>query len=416
MIKECVHLRREIINFRTLAIHSYVFFLSMISRIFSFLVLIALHLTSNAQTFNPFYSGIVNEIQYDSITGKLYSFENLGIKEFGTSALTNTKSWIASKYADYGYTDIVYDDFTYFGQNLSNIIITKTGTHYPDTYVIIDAHYDTKNGKGTNDNGTGTAILMELARLIKDVPTEYSIKFIHFTAEEIGLIGSTNYVDQVVAPQNMDIKILFNIDEVGGVNGMTNDIIVCERDESSTPSTNNAQSWIMTDELATCVNLYSNLTPEIAYAYSSDYMPFEEHGEIITGLFEKNYSPYSHTSDDLFINLDPNYVFEVSKASMGALLHYAVAYDISSLIETENSTLHVFPNPAHDQLSILGGTSKGTIQQLSIISLNGQRQVFDFSQVDGHIKLNVSNLANGIYTIEIEEADGSFAYSRFIKN
>lgn len=212
----------------------------------------------------------------------------------------------------------------------------------------------------------------------------------------------------------MDIKILFNIDEVGGVNGMTNDIIVCERDESSTPSTNNAQSWIMTDELATCVSLYSNLTPEISYAYSSDYMPFEENGEIITGLFEKNYSPYSHTSNDLFINLDPNYVFEVAKASMGALLHYAIAYDISSLNNLETSGFHVFPNPVQSILS-LKSDSQEEVTEISLISTNGQRQILSFDQKDMLIRIDLSELSNGLYTLEIKQEGGGLTYSRFAK-
>ena len=39
---------------------------------------------------------------------------------------------------------------------------------------------------------------MEIARILKDVPTEYSIKFIHFTGEEQGLLGSKNFVTNVV--------------------------------------------------------------------------------------------------------------------------------------------------------------------------------------------------------------------------
>ena len=58
----------------------------------------------------------------------------------------------------------------------------------------------------------------------------------------------------------------------------------------------------MTNELATCIALYSSLNTEISYAYSSDYIPFENNGEIITGLYEKNVTPHSHSSTDIIAN------------------------------------------------------------------------------------------------------------------
>ncbi|MCB0444592.1 MAG: M28 family peptidase, partial [Gelidibacter sp.] len=145
---------------------------------------------TTAQTYNPFYGTVANTTSASNILNDLTTFENFGVKELGTTALTNTQNWIVSRYQSLGYTDVVLQPFTFNNHTTNNIIITKTGTVYPNTYLIIDAHYDTINGPGTNDNGTGTVILLELARLLKDVDTEYSIKFIHFSGEEDGLIGS----------------------------------------------------------------------------------------------------------------------------------------------------------------------------------------------------------------------------------
>ncbi len=74
---------------------------------------------------------------------------------------------------------------------------------------------------------------MELARLMKDLNTEYSIKFIHFSGEEDGLIGSQYYVNNTVIPENLDISLVLNLDQIGGVNGMNNNTITCERDEDN---------------------------------------------------------------------------------------------------------------------------------------------------------------------------------------
>ena len=175
-------------------------------------MIITLSMGCIAQEFDPFIQSKVDELQYDSLFQKLLAFENFGIKQVGTDALDETANWIIQQYTDWGYTNIELDTL-YVGQNSTfNIIVTKTGSVYQDTYFIVDGHYDTYNGPGVNDNGSGTAIVLEMARLFKDVETAYSIKFIHFTVEELGLVGSTHYVENTVVPQEMDIKLLLNID------------------------------------------------------------------------------------------------------------------------------------------------------------------------------------------------------------
>ena len=205
------------------------------------LLLLFSFLSTNAQVFNPYYNGIIQNVSAPNILDDLTTLVDFGVKEPGTSEIEDAKNWIIARYQSLGYTAIETQEFNVYGQTTSNIIVTKTGSVYPNTFLIIDGHYDTVNGPGANDNGSGTVLILELARLLKDVDTDYSIKFIHFSGEEQGLIGSEYYVNNTVIPENMDIKLVLNIDEVGGVAGMNNNTIVCERDESS-PYSNNAAS------------------------------------------------------------------------------------------------------------------------------------------------------------------------------
>ena len=317
--------------------------------------------TTSAQTFNQFYADVVSNTSQANVLNDLTAFENFGVKTVGSPALTTTENWITSRYQALGYTDIELQPFTYFAGTSNNIIVTKTGTLFPNTFLIIDAHYDTINGPGTNDNGTGTVLLLELARLLKDVETEYSIKFIHFSGEEDGLVGSNYYVNNTVVPQNLDIKLVFNIDEVGGVNGMTNNTVVCERDLTN-PQSNNAASNAATNSLAILIELYSNLGTEISNAFASDYVPFENNGEIITGLYESNVSPVNHTANDNLANMDVTYAYEVIKGSLGAALEFAVAFETLS-VEEENSfneMISISPNPSNNYLNI---SFKNPLQQ-----------------------------------------------------
>ena len=345
----------------------------------------------------------MSNVSQTNITNDLTTFESFGIKDVGSTRLTNAQNWITARYTDLGYTNIELQPFTYSSGTSNNIIVTKIGTTYPNKFVIIDGHYDTINGPGTNDNGSGTVLLLEIARLLANVPTEYSIKFIHFSGEEDGLVGSNYYVNNTVIPQNLDIKLIFNIDEVGGVSGMTNNTIVCERDESSTPTTNNAQSDVVTNQLATCIELYSNLNTEISYAYASDYMPFEDNNEIITGLFEKNETPYAHGPNDLLVNMDPSYLFEVIKGSVGAALFFAeVDFNV---LNTESfsidSKISMYPNPSEGIIHIAFNSDLNESASFKVFDILG-KQVFQKSISKQQTSINLSSLTTGVYLTVFE--------------
>ncbi len=362
--------------------------------------ILTLSWVSIAQTYDTFYGATVEQSSYDTLLSNLNKFVDFGVKEIGTSAQANTKKWIINSYSEHGYTNIEEDIYTYNGQSASNVIITKTGMVHPDTYLIICSHYDTRNGPGANDNGTGTVIVMEIARLLKDIETEYSIKFIHFSTEEDGLIGSQNYVNSVVVPQNLDISLVFNIDGVGGVSGMTNNTIICERDEDA-PNSNNNESAIITDELATCVELYSNLYSEISYAYASDYMPFEDNGEIITGLYEKNETTVGHTPNDIIENLDFDYTYQVAKVAIGASMHFSLAYEstIDICKSQANNTISAYPNPTEGKLFI-NLNKESELIYLELVSINGQ--VLQSISFNNSSLVNIDmNVPAGIYFLRI---------------
>ena len=360
---------------------------------------------SFGQTYNPFYANLADACNQDTVNQNLVTFESFGEKQVGSTELENTYDWLYNAYVSYGYTDIQEDQFFASGVSTKNLVVTKTGSVYPNTYVIIDAHYDTKNGPGANDNGTGTVILLELARLLENVDTEYSIKFIHFSAEEDGLLGSLNYVNDDVITTNMDIRLVFNIDQVGGTAGMTNDIIVCERDESP-PAANNAASAIATTELANCIEFYSALNTEFYFAYGSDYVPFMNNGEVVTGLYEKNESPYSHTSQDLIVNMDLDYLFQVTKGAMGALAHFVIALDEVSLSEFDKSAIKIYPTPSDGNLSIETDRLVGQKANITVFDISGKiiwnQSISSFGPKE-QIQLNNLNAGSYLMTVESEE-------------
>ncbi|MDN3585550.1 M28 family peptidase [Pedobacter aquatilis] len=110
----------------------------------------------------------------------------------------------------------------------SNIVGIVKGTKYPDSVLMITAHYDHLGGMGSNtyfpganDNAAGVATLLSLAKYYAANPQSYSIGFICFAAEEAGLLGSKYFVENPIVPLS-NIKFLLNLDLVGtGEAGMT---------------------------------------------------------------------------------------------------------------------------------------------------------------------------------------------------
>lgn len=107
-----------------------------------------------------------------------------------------------------------------------NIIGVLQGTSPGAGFIIIGAHYDSINtdfndgtgfAPGANDNGTGVAGLIEIARVLSQRQFRSSIIFVAFSAEEIGRLGSKAFVDWSRG-QGLDIAGMINIDSIGNTN------------------------------------------------------------------------------------------------------------------------------------------------------------------------------------------------------
>ncbi len=88
-----------------------------------------------------------------------------------------------------------------------NVIGEKAGTDFADEIVVICAHYDShRRIAGASDNAGGTAVMMELARVLAGRPSKRTLRFIAFAAEETGLYGSTFYANVLAREARRDKK------------------------------------------------------------------------------------------------------------------------------------------------------------------------------------------------------------------
>ncbi len=112
----------------------------------------------------------------------------------------------------------------------SNVIAELDGRN-DDNVVMAGAHLDSvPAGPGINDNGSGSAALLELAQQLAKLKPENTLRFAWWGAEEEGLIGSTAYVDDLSQAERDRIALYMNFDMIGSPNYIQ---MVYDADQSS---------------------------------------------------------------------------------------------------------------------------------------------------------------------------------------
>jgi len=109
---------------------------------------------------------------------------------------------------------------------ITNVIATLRGTTSPDRVYVVSGHYDsrvtdvlnfTSDAPGADDDGSGVAAMMELARVLASRPIEATIMFVAYAGEEQGLFGST-YMAQQLKNAGTDVQGMFSNDIIGASN------------------------------------------------------------------------------------------------------------------------------------------------------------------------------------------------------
>ena len=108
-----------------------------------------------------------------------------------------------------------------------NVVGVVSGTEVNSGYVVVTAHYDsislaredaTAFAPGANDDASGMAVLMETARIMSTRPHRRSVMFVAFSAEEVGRVGSIEFV-KFLQSRNTPISAVINLDIVGSQTG-----------------------------------------------------------------------------------------------------------------------------------------------------------------------------------------------------
>jgi len=184
--------------------------------------------------------GIVNEVSKDTLISYLLKIDSYHNRNTGSDTISENngigavRRWIYKKYREYrascedrlvaSYMDF---DISVCGQSHHrNVIAVLPGLDTTDKEImVIEGHFDTRcegacdtscYSPGMEDNGSGTVLVMELARIMSQYAFNHTIIFASVTGEDQGLYGA-KALSAYLKNNNVPIRAVFNNDVIGGI-------------------------------------------------------------------------------------------------------------------------------------------------------------------------------------------------------
>ncbi|BAK80912.1 M28 family metallopeptidase [Candidatus Arthromitus sp. SFB-rat-Yit] len=185
--------------------------------IFKFLSILLLSIfTISNLTLIKTYPYSQNKLTFGKVAIKHISHLSKTPRISGTKSIINAQKYIKNEFQKYGYEvqEQVFSWPLIDSKNTTskNIIAFKKGIN--NSQIIIGAHYDSTSSNGADDNASGVSVLLELAQKLNNITLPYSIKFIAFDAEELGLFGSRYYVKNMNNDEKLNTLLYINIDSI----------------------------------------------------------------------------------------------------------------------------------------------------------------------------------------------------------
>lgn len=299
--------------------------------------------------------------------------------------------------------------------HISNNIVAKiNGKIKPENEYILVAHYDSWSNQreslapGADDNASGTAAVMEAARILKNYELESTINFLLVSGEELGMFGSDYHAFNAKTLKR-NIQGVINTDMIGYPIGYIQPRLIV----GSFQKYNHLIDSII--EYNSRHNLNIFLDPVIDHTGASDYGPFALAGynsiHISEGTPEEIWggaNPYYHTIFDTYDKLNPNLLIKATQlivASAAELVKPIGRVSVNESEITSNFYLYQnFPNPFNSSTNIKFNVPEESFVSIKVFDLLGREinTLVDEHKLPGiyNITLNTeryTNLTSGVY-------------------
>ncbi len=250
---------------------------------------------AGGRAVDPRIAAMVSQVSATNIQNTVQDMQDMG-ERFANQGAFTAETYLVNAFNAIGGLNVSTHHFS--SSYSDNVIAELPGIVDPDVIYVIGGHYDSTSysgqAPGADDNASGTAGVVEIARVLSQYQFKYTIRFCAFGAEELGLIGSDAYCDDLVAwGDNVDAMI--NLD------------MTCYRYGSEPRDVDFITNYSSSSLNSFCIGVFNAYVPALGTGQgslsggTSDHQSFTQHGFSACFPFEdrSNYSPYIHTSNDV---------------------------------------------------------------------------------------------------------------------
>jgi subtilisin-like proprotein convertase family protein len=305
---------------------------NLFTSFFLFLFLVHINEASSQIIINHKIDSIVNLISIQSLSkmNKELSGDTIAIvggipqivysRYYLSPGKVKATQYIFEKLQSFGYTPL----YQVRDSTCVNVYAEKIGTKYPGRKYVVCAHYDDilwpinpgiyDTLYGADDNASGVCAVLEIARLLKNFNSDYTLVFITFDKEEVGTYGSECYADSAYIKGDTILGAL-NIDMIA-YNSSNNKQVSVSTDTNS---------MRLANDLIDCASKYliDLIITKNINGYGSDHIRFWERNFKALNLEEKTSNPYYHTLNDKFSAFNLSYFLNCVKVSTAAFMTWA---------------------------------------------------------------------------------------------
>ncbi len=394
-------------------------------------------IVSDNDTLN--IQSIVDQVDMARLELNLMAVQGIRHRTGNPGHLDSVRTLIISRLNSHGLMPVVYP-FMHGGFEAKNIIGMRQGIAAPNSEYYVGGHYDTVvNSPGADDNGTAIAAMLEAAHVLSPLTFNKTIRYVAWDLEEFGLVGSMDYVNNVLENES-DIQGYLNMEMLGYYTEAPNSqqlpggfnilfpVAYQEIQDNQFKGDflvnvgNTANSQAIMEDFETIADTY---VPELSVIsvespgtgaavpdlLRSDHASFwlKSIPSVMLTDAANFRNPNYHTANDVIDSLDMNFLTNNTKAVVAFLAsksdyNHASYEDISSIPVmsgvfnlNSNQNINVYPIPTNDELIInLSDSEYAKIDEIIIYS-NAGRPVKSVRQ---H---RLNNIEKSISTVELSE-------------
>jgi len=240
----------------------------------------------------------------------LFAFDSKHISQPGNWPATE---YLLARYRAYGLDAHLQRFTTNVGRDIevANVVAVVKGTVNPELIYVVGAHFDSRaEGPGADDNTSGTAMILEAARIIAQRPQPATVMFVAFTGEEGGLRGAREFGRRMK-------------DSIRVVGALNNDMMGWSNDQRMDNTIRYSNPGIRDVQHAAAMQFSRLITYDAFYYKSTDAQAlFDAWGDIIGGIgsYPILGNPHYHMPHDVLETINHQQLAETSRTTVATIM------------------------------------------------------------------------------------------------